>query len=398
MNAPNRILIIKPSAIGDVAQTVPVIRAVHRLLERRAIQSKTPAPSIGWIVNDGIADLLSNLPFVAKLHRFHRDKMRGLRGFWRGRRLMSELIQELRGCDYHLSIDLQGLLRSAWIGKGARADRRAGSATARELAPVFYTHKWRQTAPEMHAVDRSIAIAAFALDVPVQDLDALAVLDTGMGTISAELTHACDLLRAAEYAGDLDLERAGPVSATIAPASSVPEGTRASVSFAPPLPRSGPVLFCPGAQWLSKRWPPERFAELARRVRERVGAPVLLVGSPGERALCATISEASSGAAINLAGRTSLRQLAALMRLASVVITNDSGPMHIASAQGVPLVALFGPTDPNRTGPWRRLDDVIRSTSAPSDPRAFRRIPSDIVMRDIGVDEVFEAAMERLAL
>jgi len=361
--APNSILIIKPSAIGDVAQTVPVVRAMASLMAARDGHS----PRTGWVINGGLGNLLVGLPFITTTHLFHREKMRGLANFFRGRKIMADLVRELRAANYDVAIDLQGLLRSASIGRMSRAKSRIGFANAREMAPMFYTKSYAPPRPRMHAVDRYIGLAAAFLGMDAGVVDAEVLKDTGLGTTDAELVDIRALISHAGYRG-------GSSSAT---------------------PR--PIVLCPGARWPSKQWPAASFAALAKTLSTHTGEPCLLAGAPNERNLCDTIlDQAGPTAAISLAGQTNLRQMAALMKAARLVISNDSGPMHMASLQGAPLVALFGPTDPVITGPWRRMEDVIRSRTAPDDPRAFRRIPDDSVMKAIPVEEVVAAAIARI--
>ncbi|NUQ48969.1 MAG: glycosyltransferase family 9 protein, partial [Phycisphaerae bacterium] len=129
----------------------------------------------------------------------------------------------------------------------------------------------------------------------------------------------------------------------------------------------------PGARWLSKRWPPARFVELIDRIQSSGGSCVLL-GAPDERPLAAQIAAACRTPPANLAGRTTLRELAAVLEGAERVISQDSGPMHLAAALGRPLVALFGPTSPRRTGPYSGSARVVTHV-VPCAPCYRRRCP-----------------------
>ena len=142
----------------------------------------------------------------------------------------------------------------------------------------------------------------------------------------------------------------------------------------------------------AKRWYPERFAETARRLADEWGADVLLFGGPDEVPLVAEIEQGLAGDCLNLAGRTTVRELMALIKRCSFFITNDSGPMHIAAAFGVPLVAIFGPTDHAGTAPFTELAAVVRS---PVDcaPCKLRTCPTDhACMRGVTVNQVLDAA------
>jgi lipopolysaccharide heptosyltransferase II len=151
----------------------------------------------------------------------------------------------------------------------------------------------------------------------------------------------------------------------------------------------------PSARWRTKRWPAEKFAELITKM----SCPSILAGSGGDRDIAHDILTQSGGHALDLCGRTSLKELAALIEGARAVISNDSGPMHIAAALGVPTVALFGPTDPEKTGPYgwksdRRLK-VIR-TEADCSPCRNRECGDFRCMESITVDAVHGAVKEFL--
>ncbi len=352
MTPGQRILVIRPSALGDVAQAVPIVRALSRRL---------PGSQIGWLVGSAFAGLLEGLPFLHSLHRFDRSKTRGLRNFIAGRRVVAQLVAGLREHQYQASIDFQGLMRSAWFGKMSRAGERWGFAPGRELSHIFYTNRVPAITEQIHAVDRVIALAAAALGCDVSELTGEVASDSGMDSTPAELSAAKNKV----------------AEAGVDPARFVVLG--------------------PGANWVSKRWPPALFGELAARLKAETGLQTVVAGAPSDQVIADAVVAASDGAAVSLAGKTNLRELAALLHCASLVVSNDSGPMHIAALQGTPMVALFGPTRPELTGPWRRPQDVIRPANAPEDHRSYRRITDDSVMRGISVDEVTDASLARLA-
>ena len=128
------------------------------------------------------------------------------------------------------------------------------------------------------------------------------------------------------------------------------------------IERGAPIVAInPGATFGSaKRWYPDRFAAVADALSEEWGAAIVVVGSPAEAPLAGEIEAATRKPLINLAGKTSVRDLMALLSLSAFLVTNDSGPMHIGAALGVPLVAIFGPTDWRRTSPWTSLAKVVR--------------------------------------
>jgi heptosyltransferase-2 len=157
--------------------------------------------------------------------------------------------------------------------------------------------------------------------------------------------------------------------------------------------RSKPlVILNPGAAYgPAKRWPADRFASLGRLFQSRAGADILLVGSAGERDIAGLVAEGLERPALNLAGRTSLRELVALIGLGRLFVTNDTGPMHIADALGTPILAVFGPTDPVATGPGRARAAILKK-DVPCWPCLYRKCPYDHrCMTGIGPEEAFEA-------
>jgi len=297
---PRRILLIKPSAIGDVVHTLPILA----LLRRQFAEAH-----IAWLLTPACAGLLDGHPMLNEVIVFERHRFgRGWREPASAHGLIS-FIQELRQRKFDLVIDLQGLLRSGLLAWLTGAPVRIGFANARELAPVFYTHRVRIDTAEQHAIDRYLKVA-----------EAL----------------GCDMNGPLEFPFHVTDQDRGEVAAML-------DG---STRYA---------VLLPGTNWATKRWPVERYAALVTPLRERFGLACVVAGSPDERELAEQIP-----GGINLAGRTSLRQLAALVERADLVIANDSGPMHIAAAMNRPLVTLFGPTNPVRTGPYRREDSVLR--------------------------------------
>lgn len=157
------------------------------------------------------------------------------------------------------------------------------------------------------------------------------------------------------------------------------------------------IIINPGAFYGSaKRWPVEKYAELASLLQNRIRAQILIIGSDDETPLAEAISSKMSQRPHVLTGQTSLPQLAALIRFADLFVTNDSGPMHLANSLKTPLVALFGPTEPTRTGPYQQPALVIHK-GAPCWPCSYRQCPFDHrCMMAISPDEVFQACQKLL--
>jgi ADP-heptose:LPS heptosyltransferase len=159
---------------------------------------------------------------------------------------------------------------------------------------------------------------------------------------------------------------------------------------------SGFVLINAGAAWPNKRWPPARFGQLARRMRERLGPPSVVLWGPGEESQAAEVVSASGGAA-ELAPRTAIADLFAISRRARLMVSGDTGPLHIAASVGTPVVALFGPSSPQRNGPWNASDITLTRFDACSCHYERRCRRSEPCIDDITVDQVMAAVETRLA-
>jgi len=297
--SPRRILIIKPSAIGDVVHTLPILNLLRR---------RWPEARIEWVVTQACAGILEGHPQLDEVLIFDRKQ---LGRWWRdaaARRSLRAFTQDLRSRRYDLVIDLQGLFRSGWLAWQTRCPARVGFANAREGAWLFYTHRIHPGTTEQHAIDRYLKLAQAV----------------GAATDPVEYVFPTD---------DADRQAVTQMLGSDQPYA----------------------VLIPGTNWPTKRWPIEHFNALAAAIRREFGLRTVVAGAPSERELGEQIAES-----LNLCGRTTLRQLVALLERAAVVICNDSGPMHIATALGRPMVALFGPTNPVRTGPYRRDDAVVR--------------------------------------
>jgi lipopolysaccharide heptosyltransferase II len=154
-------------------------------------------------------------------------------------------------------------------------------------------------------------------------------------------------------------------------------------------------LIAPGTRWETKKWPAAGFAEVIRRLRDRFGLEAVLVGMDDERAIADDVAEQAGGPIVNLAGRTSLEELKALVEGAALAVMHDSGPMHLAVAFHTPLIALYGPTSARRTGPYGKGEVVVR-LDLPCSPcylRHVRQCPYDHrCMYELTPDRVMDAA------
>jgi len=316
---------------------------VHTLPAVAAIHRAQPGLEIDWLVDAVHRDFLNLVPVVSHVEAL-ADRTASA---WLAAR------RALRARGYAVAIDFQGLLKSAALARLSGARRVMGfdrAALRERAASPFYTER----------VD---------------------VGDTGH-------VIAKNLRLAAAFGAAVD----GPLEF---PIGSVESAAARAVASAV----GGPyALVNPGAAWPNKRWPPDRFGAVARHLALRHGlAPVVLWG-PGERELADEVVRTSEGAATT-APKTRLPDLVVLARGARFMISGDTGPVHIAAAVGVPVVALFGPTNPARNGPWR-AEDISLGDYATCDchyERSCRRDTAGWCLGRIGVDEVIAAVDRRLA-
>ncbi|MBX9791294.1 MAG: lipopolysaccharide heptosyltransferase II [Pirellulales bacterium] len=302
----SRILIIKPSAVGDVVHTLPLLVKLRR---------RYPAAQIDWFITPENAELVRAHPALSNIVLFPRRQYARFGTSPTATLGVVRLLAELRRAHYDLVVDVHGQARSAVFALATGAKCRVGYERAREWAWLAYSHRVPVPTMDCHAVDRYLGLS-----------DVLN-LDRDPPDFTICLPPAVD-----ERANEL-LAGEGLI------------GQRYSV-------------ISPSTTWETKFWSPEHFGEVARHLSAR-GLRVLVVGAPSERERCRMVAEQCPGA-IDLAGRTSLGVLAAVMRQAAICVTNDSGTMHLAAALGRPFVSVFGPTNPVRTGPYQRPDAVVR--------------------------------------
>jgi predicted lipopolysaccharide heptosyltransferase III len=346
----HRILLIKPSSLGDIVHALPVLNGLRR---------RFPKATIDWLVSTTWAPFLANHPQIDSLVPFDRIRYGHLGREASATADFFRLLSRLRGRRYDLVVDLQGLFRTGFLAWVTGAPLRIGFADAREGAWPFYSHRLPPEAEDIHAVDRYYRVAQWLgfTDVPTH---------FDLGLTSAERVEARQLLREA------GIELRGTTLIAVAP----------------------------GARWETKVWLPERFAAVIDALQNDPGVRCVLLGGPDEISRCARIGDTCRTPVTNLAGRSSLRALTALLDCAAVVLCHDSAVTHLAVALDRPLVCLVGPTNPCRTGPYRRLEDVLRIDLECS-PCYLRRIAecrfNHRCMADLSVEPVLEAVRRRFA-
>jgi lipopolysaccharide heptosyltransferase I len=333
---PQRILIIKPSAIGDVVHALPFLNLVRK---------RWPKAHIAWLVTPACAGLLVGHPQLDEVIHFERRRL--AHSWWNPAATVDlfRLTRTLRGRKFDLVVDLQGLFRSGWLARTTRAPVRVGFSNARELGWLGYTARVSIDNPEQHAIDRYLRIAE---------------------------EIGCE---------------AGPAEFHFATS----DADRAAVSGMLADQRAYAVLL-PGANWDTKRWPIRNFAALVGPLRDQFRLTTVVAGGSDVIPIAGQIR-----GAVNLAGKTSLREVTALLERAELVIANDSGPMHIAAALDRPLVTLFGPTNAVRTGPYGRSDSVLR-IDIPCSPCYARKCSHQSCLQWLTVDHVLALAAAQLRL
>lgn len=335
---PRRIGIVKPSALGDVVQTLPVLTAMR---------ARWPQARIVWVVNRPFAGILDGHPDLDAVMFFDRRTS----SWWERAKSLTGFVQVLRAEKFDLVFDLQGLLRSGLMAWFSGARRRVGFADAREGSKWLYTD----------------VVPAMPWETPALERYWQMVRAWGGG----------DAVPAAKF-GFRPLHHAWAEAAW----RHLPEPW---------------IAVHPGAQWQTKRWPAAKYAEVLKRIQERFDAGVALVGSGAERPICDEIAAALPGGVVNLAGETSLLQLAALLRRAKVMLSNDSGPMHLAAALGTRCVSLFTCTSPRRAGP-HGPDHRVLATNVPCAASYFKTCPTMHCMEDLTVSRVAEALSDSLPI
>ncbi|HPC18674.1 MAG: glycosyltransferase family 9 protein [Kiritimatiellae bacterium] len=323
-----RILVIKLSSLGDIAHALPAVRA---------LKERTGA-DIDWVVQPEYAGLLAMCPDVSRRIAFPRRRFAA--GFL-------PFVRELRGERYDLILDLQGLMKSAFVGRLALGDWRVGPAWAREGAHWFYDVQTDPApGPRLHAVE--------------------------------ELMELVNLVAP----GD----------------SGVPEPNLV-VPEAPGDGSPGPhVALAPFSRWQTKNWPLEKFAELGRGLAAEMGCRLCIVGGPDDQARGAELAQQIGERARNLCGQTDLPGLCSLLKSMDLLVSVDSGPLHWADAMGVPLIVVFGATDPGRTGPyWQRAHVVAVDGLACRPCHARTCARGDLAcLETLDVAPVLQAVLARL--
>lgn len=345
---PESVLIVRLGAMGDV---------IHTLAAVSGLRSAFRTMRIGWAIENRWSELLcaKNTPLFGQ-----RSPQRPVADFvhiadtkrWRKsifsretRRQLGDALREMREQNYEVAADFQGALKSAFFTRSARAKAVTGFAHPREFpASIFYTH--RVKAHGAHVIDQYHSLA-----------ESLA---------GRSLPHCEAMLPRDEEAEDCIAKKIAGLSKEL-------------------------VIINPGAGWKSKQWPPESYGEVARAL-SLCGLTPLINFGPGEQELALSVQAASNGVSHPIS--CSIAELVALTRRARLFIGGDTGPLHLAAALGVPVVAIFGPTNPARNGPYGTKSVVLRNPA--SKTSLSHTSAPDPGLLKISAEEVIASARELL--
>jgi len=338
-----RILIIKPSALGDIVLALPALAS---------LRASIPDARISWFIRPEYAPLLAGVSGIDEVIGFDRIFL----GKWwynpKAFAALVSLIGRLRRSKFDLVIDLQGLLRTALFAWLARCKKRFGMKPSREFAGLFYTHKIAQDADSVHLIDyyQKIVSAAGA---------SAKICKFNLTPTSRAIDSVARLLRE--------------------------HGVR-SDRYA---------VFVPGSARVSKCWPVQNFAALADEITSQFGLSIIAIGTNAEKPLLRKLKSVSNVQIADFAGLTDIPQLIALIDGAKVVVSNDTGPGHIAVALGVPVVIIFGATNPSRIRPYGRAGAVA---AIEPDKRGREIESSDPrhAIEAVTVEDVFEKVTYQL--
>jgi lipopolysaccharide heptosyltransferase I len=344
---PERVLVVRLSALGDVLFALPALRRLREAL---------PRARLTFLVEDRFADLLRDHPDVDELLVFERKKIARLDAIE-----ASRLVRELRRRRFDAALDFQGNLKSGVLVRLSGARRRVGFAPpASREGNRFFSNR-RVTLPEGTRWR------------PLRDLALLRGLGIEPGADPPRPTPP----------------RLGPDAEIF--------GQKADAAVA----GHGPlVVLHPGTSAFGafKRWPPERFGEVARALVERAHARVLVTHGPGEESLALEVAALAASPSVAASPRTrSLRELAAILARAALVVGADTGPVHVAAALGRPVVAVFGPKDPEVYRPLGERTRVVRRGDVACSPCRLRYCPRPDCLLGLDAGRVLDAALDLLA-
>ena len=345
-----RLLIVRLSAMGDVIHTLPAAQALREAF---------PHAMIGWLIEERWAELLcapgaprrgprsAQRPLADWVHTVSLTRWRKSLFTISTLQQIAKVWNDVRAARYDVAVDLQGAIRSAVLARWSRARVVYGAAEPRESpASLWYTHP--VIARGAHVIEQNLAIAEVV-------------------TRKKAKASLVQVPRDPEAERQIDQQLSEAAIGDFA-------------------------ILNPGAGWGAKRWPAQRYGQVAKALAG-VGIPSILNCGPGEDTLALVAEAASEGWAMPM--KCSITELIALTRRAKLFIGGDTGPLHLAAELRVPVVAIFGPTDPARNGPYGTRSIVLRNSESPTSHA--RRAAPDEGMLEISAQAVVDAARTLLA-
>jgi heptosyltransferase I len=354
------LLIVRLSAMGDIIHTLPAAAALRQAF---------PRATLGWLIEERWAELLCTLryprsgpcsaqrPLVDRVHTVNLAEWRRAPFSFNTVQQIATGLSQLRGIRYDAVIDFQGAVRSALLARWSGAPVVFGDVQPREnAASMFYSRKVLCKSNGTHVIEQALELA--------EAVEAASLSGTpfnGPGQVQQPEV---------EFPVDPD---AGKKMASL---------TADMGDF---------IILNPGAGWGAKRWPAERYGQVAKELAKD-GFTSLVNYGPGEEDLAVAVETSSQGAARKIS--CSISELTALTRRASAFIGGDTGPMHLAAALKIPVVAVFGPTNPARNGPFRTQSIVLRSAISTTDHS--RRVETEQGLLEITSGDVVSATRKLL--
>lgn len=329
---PKKILIVKPSALGDIIHTLPVLAA---------LKNNFPDSEIHWVVAKGLHEVLERHPLINKLWIIDKNKWKKLEAAKETLSEIATLKKDLKKEKFDVVIDLQGLFRTGIISKLTGSKCRIGFKKAREGAAIFYNKKIDVDWESIHAVDRYLKL-----------LEPLGCKVDKVEFPMAPFPEECAVM------------------------NELPDKY---------------VVIAPSAGKEANRWPAERFGRLVSKLK----LPSVVVSNAADAKIADEVVASSDGKAVSLAGRTTIMELVAVIKNAEYFISNDTGPMHIAAALNVPVFAIFGPANPVRTGPYGDIHTIIKADIPCSPCYKKKRCERSDCLKTLTVDLVYKKISEK---
>lgn len=345
-----RILLVRLSAIGDVIHALPVAYAVRQ---------KFPEAEINWLVEERVAELISLNPYIDKIIVMPRKEWKEIakRNRWQALKALIGFLKGLQEYNFDLVLDLHGFFKSALPVGMTKAPARYGAADAGEGSTLFYNHKIKIPPEICHKVDRNLYLAEKVLGVSTEQVKFAIEPETREKEKVAELLAKYQLT-----AGKF-------------------------------------IIINPYTTWETKNWHIEGYRELAERIKKELDYEVVFTGSPDDRKGIDALLDTISVQAYNFAGLTTLGELTALYSKAELYIGGDTGPMHLAVAVDLPVVAIMGPTNPQIYGPYGDSNIVVRDNNLSCLNCWKRKCPNkQECMKNVTVEQVFTAVKKVLGV